>query len=370
MNPLGQGSNRWSRRRKWLDFASLQVRLMVVVIVICAIALASYKLFSHWSIQTVLMMHSEQLTIAQFLTITEQLATLSLLVISAMAATILGGIWLLLRPLKQFQYWVQTTTTVAQLTTFNARAAPSEIRTLAQAWDELLSQRAAVKQQQRQFISDVAHELRSPLSTVYGYLQRTVRRIPNLSVSQQESLEMATSEAERMTLILQDLISLARAESFDSTLAQEPLILNEFVRDISSMTEKFDHPNIQTEIAPMPIRVQTHRDYLMQVLDHLIQNAVRYSDPNSPVLIRLKQVDNFAVIQVIDRGEGIPPSDQVMIFEPFHRIDPSRSRATGGTGLGLAIVKTLIEKMGGTLSLDSEPGVGTTFTLTLPILGR
>jgi signal transduction histidine kinase len=369
MNPLGQVSNRWGRRRRWLDPASLQFRLMATVVAICAIALAGYKLFSHWSIQTVLMMSSDQFTEAQALVIAEQLARLTFIVISGMALTILGGIWLLLRPLNQLKHWVQITATDSQPNSFNVRHTPSEVRILAEAWNETLTQRAAIKQQQRQFISNVAHELRSPLSVVYGYLQRTAKRIP-MSPPQQESLEMATAEAERMTLILQDLIDLARAESLDVSFPKEPLILNEFVRDIASMTEKFDHPNLQTEIAPLPIRVQTHRDYLMRVLDHLIQNAVRHSQPDSPIIIRLKQVNDSAIIQVSDRGEGIPQSEQALIFEPFHRIDPSRSRATGGTGLGLAIVKILIEKMGGTLSLDSEPGVGTTFTLTLPTIGR
>jgi len=180
---------------------------------------------------------------------------------------------------------------------------------------------------------------------------------------------MATAEAERITLILQDLIDLARAESLDITLAQEPLILNEFVRDIASMTEKFDHRPIETKITPFPIRVQTNRDYLMQVIDHLIQNAIRYSDRDTSILIEVTQVNDSAIIQVCDRGDGIPQSQQALVFEPFHRIDPSRARATGGTGLGLAIVKTLIEKMGGTISLDSHPGAGTIFTLTLPTLG-
>jgi signal transduction histidine kinase len=366
MNPLGQVSNRWSQRQKRFDFASLQFRLFATVLVCAAIALISYKLFSHWSIQTVLMMYSDSLTAAQFLKVAEQLVTLSLSVISCMAIAVVISIWFLLRPLHQFKQWVETRESDAS----SPRYTTSEVRVLAKAWNEILDQRAAVQHQQRQFITNVAHELRSPLSLVYGYLQRTAKRIPNLSPVQQESLEMATTEAERITLILQDLIDLARAESLDISHEQEPLILNEFVREIATMTEKFDHANLQTAIAPFPIRVQTHRDYLMQVLDHLIQNAIRHSEPESPICIRLQQVNDAAMIQVSDRGGGIPQSQQTLIFEPFHRIDPSRSRATGGTGLGLAIVKTLVEKMGGSLSLDSEPGIGTTFTVMLPMLGR
>jgi len=105
------------------------------------------------------------------------------------------------------------------------------------------------------------------------------------------------------------------------------------------------------------------------VIDHLIQNAIRYSDRDTSIVIGLNQMNDSAIIQVGDRGDGIPQSQQALVFEPFHRIDPSRARVTGGTGLGLAIVKTLIEKMGGTISLDSHPGNGTVFTLTLPTLG-
>lgn len=371
MNPLSHVSSRWSRPRwKLFDPASLRFRLVVSVVVIYAIALTAYKMVSHWSIQTVLMMYSENLNADQFRRIAEQLTSLSFIVISAMFVAVLGVIWLLLRPLHQFKHWVKTTSTEVPSGSFNAHSAPREVRVLAEAWNEMLRQRAAVRHQQRQFVTNVAHELRSPLSLVYGYLQRTPQRIPNLSQVQQESLTMATAEAERMTLILQDLIDLARAESLDISAAQEPIILNGFVRDIANLTEKFDHSNLQTEIVPFPIRVQTHRDYLMQILNHLIQNAIRHSEPDALILIRLTQIDNSAILQVSDCGEGIPRSQQELIFEPFHRVDPSRNRATGGTGLGLAIVKTLVEKLGGTIAVDSTPGIGTVFTLTLPTLGN
>jgi signal transduction histidine kinase len=368
MSRLKQVLNtRDSNRQVFLDPASLQFRLMAGLIGICAIALITYKAFSHWELQTLLMMQPERSTSAQLAAISDRLATLSLLAMSVMTIAGLGVIRWSLQPLHQFKQWVALTTNDAP-ERFDARRAPSEIRVLAHRWNEMLTQQAAVGHQQRQFINNVAHELRSPLSLVQGYLQRTAKRSQTLPAAQQESLAMATAEAERMTLILQDLIDLARAESL-VTLCEEPLILNEFVRDIASMAEKFDHRTIETKIAPFPVRVQTNRDYLMQVIDHLIQNAIRYSDRNTPIVIELNQINGSAIIQVCDRGDGISQSQHALVFEPFHRVDPSRARATGGTGLGLAIVKTLIEKMEGTISLDSYPGEGTIFTLTLPTSG-
>lgn len=369
MRRLTQVSNeRDSNRRAFFDSASLQFRLMAGVVGIWLIALIIYKALSHWEVQMLLMMQPDRLTSAQFTAITDRLTALSLMFISMTMMIVLGAIWWSLQPLRQFKSWVVSTAHDAN-ERLNVRHAPSEIRVLAHRWNEMLTQQAAVQHQQRQFINNVAHELRSPLSLVHGYLQRTAKRSQILPEAQRESLGMATAEAERMTLILQDLIDLARVESLDVIRSQEPLILNEFVRDIASMAEKFDHRTIETKIVPFPVRVQTNRDYLMQVIDHLIQNAMRYSDRDTPIRIELDQINDSAVIQICDRGEGIPQSQQALVFEPFHRIDPSRTRATGGTGLGLTIVKTLIEKMGGTISLDSQPGAGTIFTLTLPILG-
>ncbi|MBV8883909.1 MAG: HAMP domain-containing histidine kinase [Chroococcidiopsidaceae cyanobacterium CP_BM_RX_35] len=370
MSRLNQGSKPWvGKRRAFFNPASLQFRLMASVLGICVIALVSYNALSHWEVQTLLMMQPEHLTSAQLIAIADRLTALGLLSMSAMMIAVLGITWRSLQPWHQFNQWVTASRASDPPERFNVRHAPSEIRVLAHHWNAMLTQQAALKHQQRQFINNVAHELRSPLSLVHGYLQRTSKRSQTLPEAQQESLAMAAAEAERMTLILQDLIDLARAESLDITLSQEPLILNEFVRDIASMTEKFDHRTIETKITPFPIRVQTNRDYLMQVIDHLIQNAIRYSDRDTSIVIGLNQMNDSAIIQVGDRGDGIPQSQQALVFEPFHRIDPSRARVTGGTGLGLAIVKTLIEKMGGTISLDSHPGNGTVFTLTLPTLG-
>lgn len=371
MSRVNQVPNkRVSNKRTWLDPASLQFRLMAGVIGICAIALVSYKALSHWEVKTLLMMQPEQLTSTQLVAIGDRLTALSLLSMTLMTIAVLGIIGWFLHPLHQFNRWVASSTTDETPSRFSARRAPREIRALTYYWNEMLDQQAAVKHQQRQFINNVAHELRSPLSLVHGYLERTAKRSQTLPEAQRESLTMAATEAARMTLILQDLIDLARAESLDVVLSQEPLILNEFVRDIVSMTEKFDHRTIETKITPLPIRVQTNRDYLMQVIDHLIQNAIRYSNCDTSIQIHLNQSDDAAIIQVCDRGDGIPRSQQDSVFEPFYRVDPSRTRATGGTGLGLTIVKTLIEKMGGTISLNSQPGVGTTFTLTLPTIGH
>jgi signal transduction histidine kinase len=127
------------------------------------------------------------------------------------------------------------------------------------------------------------------------------------------------------------------------------------------------HPVIQVEASAIPIIVMGDRTHLTQVLIHLIDNAIHYSYSEQPITIKLNQSKQQATIQVCDRGCGIPSSQQGRIFEPFYRVDQSRSKTTGGSGLGLAIAKSLVVRMGGQISVWSEPGQGSTFTVTLPL---
>jgi hypothetical protein len=271
-----------------------------------------------------------------------------------------------LRPLQDLCQWVSTSPPQP----YPLHRLPKEVKQIGQSWNQLLMDYGNVKQQQRRFINDVSHELRSPLSLVYGYLQRTLKRSPDLSAAQQEAIAMATSEAERMRLILQNLLELIRSESSSPVVAQEPILLNEVVRDVVEMIAKFEQRSIQLDLPSTAIRVQSNRDAWMQLLHHLIQNAIQNSEDTSPIVVKLMHLHDKAVIQVIDQGCGIAPNQQQAVFEPFYRVDAARDRDRGGSGLGLAIVKSLVEQMGGTITLDSALGEGSTFGLAVPLGGR
>ena len=145
-------------------------------------------------------------------------------------------------------------------------------------------------------------------------------------------------------------------------------VLNDLVADIVQMTDKFKHRAINLEVVPFPVRIKAEWNQLIQVLSHLISNAVKYSDVGD-LTLQLTQASGWAIIQVSDKGDGIPLSQQSRIFEPLYQVDPSRDRATGKAGLGLSIVKHLAEGMGGKIAILSDPGYGSTFILTLPALG-
>ena len=243
--------------------------------------------------------------------------------------------------------------------------APTEVKELAQTFNMMLSRLSDAWEQQRQFVSNISHELRTPLTIVLGYLQSVLRRSNNLGDYQREALETAAAEADRTVRLLQDLLDLARSDSGYMQYRLEPLVLNDLVIEVIEMAEKFSDRTIQIKSVD-PVLAIVDRDRLKQVLINLIDNAVKYSTPDDPIQLLLEQTAQQALIHVRDYGVGIPLQDQNRIFERFYRVDEARCRSTGGHGLGLAIAKTLIEGMGGSITVRSKPGEGSDFAITLP----
>lgn len=244
--------------------------------------------------------------------------------------------------------------------------APTEVQELAQTCETTLRRLADALTQQRQFVHDISHELRTPLTIVYGYVQSTLRRSQNLNEIQREALDSAKSEAERTIRLLQHLLELARADSDRLEFRQEDIQLNMFVQDLFKVMRPLSNHNFYLEAADSNIFAVADGDRLKQVMVNLLENAVRYSDPNQAITVRLDQTGNSAIIQVCDRGQGIPPEHQARIFDRCYRVDEARARSTGGCGLGLSIVKSLVEGMDGTIHLQSAPNEGSIFTVTLP----
>ena len=242
--------------------------------------------------------------------------------------------------------------------------APTEVQELAQACNSMIVRLSAAWDQQKRFVSDVSHELRTPLTLVNGYLQSTLRRGDNLTAPQREGLEIASAEAERTIMLLQELLDLARAEGGHLRFQMSLEPLDELVRETLEMSQ-YGGGRIRSDV--MPIEAWVDRNKLKQVVINLVDNALKYSEADRPVVVSLKEQADRAQIVVRDSGRGIPLSDLTKIFEPFYRVDDCRSRATGGTGLGLSIVKTLVEGMSGTLEVRSRLNEGSVFTVSLPI---
>lgn len=246
--------------------------------------------------------------------------------------------------------------------------APTEVEELAETFNQMLMRLAEAWEHQRELLSNVSHELRTPLTIISGYIQSILRRSDNLSEIQTEALNTAASEADRTVQLLQDLLDLARLDSNRMQFQCENILLNDLIQEVVGMAQKYSKRDINCELPDDLIAIKADSPRLKQVLLNLIDNAVKYSDPETSVTVQLTQQPDRATIKVCDRGLGIPLQQQGRIFERFFRVDEARNRA-GGTGLGLSIVKTLVEGMRGNITLRSKLNEGSIFIVSFPLSG-
>lgn len=304
--------------------------------------------------------------------------SLGIAIIGAMGGISMIAAWYVQRSLKPLQQIALMTRAISAEDLAEQRidlpVASSEVRELVDTFNVLLEriseawgQQRFAAERQRQFVSNVSHELRTPLTIVYGYLQSLLRRSHNLTDSQREALTIASTEADQTIRLLQDLLDLARADDGYVTLQLEPFILNDLVAEVVGMAEQYSNRLIMIKPEKATVAVYADRNRLKQVLLNLIDNAVKYSAPETPVTVQLTEQHTSVMIQVIDQGQGIPLAQQARIFERFYRGDEARSRSgIRGYGLGLSIVKTLVTAMNGTISVRSQLEEGSVFTVILP----
>jgi signal transduction histidine kinase len=247
-------------------------------------------------------------------------------------------------------------------------AAPKEVRQLARTYSELMKRLALSWNDQRRFVSAVSHELRTPLTIIQGYLHRTIKRSSGLSDDERRGLKTAEDESIRMRMLLNDLLDLSRGDSGQLQLNQELVDLGLLVDKVADLSQSnfSDHrlqvvnnisENGTSEALADPGRLQ-------QVLLDLIDNAAKYSAPNSLITLLLHLHTDGIAIDVKDEGIGIPESDLPHIFKRFHRAE--NSTGSSGTGLGLSVVTLLMSAMGGEVRVQSKEGEGSCFSVILP----
>ncbi len=319
------------------------------------------------SLGNLFVMHDITRDQTMFITLVQNLSVASAIVIIAISTIIAFYIRHSLKPLRQLSHMTEVISVEdlgkAHLYLDNA---PSEVRELAKTCNMMLSRLSDSWEKERQFVSNISHELRTPLAIVHGYLQSVLRRKQNLTETQKEALETAASEAETTIRLLEDLLELARADSGHLHLKIQSCVLNDIIVEVVGMARQHSDREINIRAEDTIIEVKTDYSRLKQILLNLIDNAVKYSPESQPITVSLSKQEQEAIIQVCDQGYGIPLQHQSRIFERFYRVDEARNRA-GGTGLGLSIVKTLVEQMGGNISVRSKQDEGSTFTVSLPV---
>jgi two-component system, OmpR family, sensor histidine kinase ArlS len=237
-----------------------------------------------------------------------------------------------------------------------------ELHEMEETFNDMIDHLKENYDMQEIFVSDASHELKTPISIIKSYAQLLARRGKANPELLQESMEAIESEADRMQKLVEQLLALAKnKEVFNQEKIHVPELITETIGVFSGAYKRdihFQHDHDYLVFA--------NRDQLIQVLYILIDNAIKYSEKQ--IDVRIGNHEDKLVVDITDYGAGIPDSDQERIFERFYRVDKARSRDTGGTGLGLAIANSIIKAHGGTFSVASKPGEGSTFSFTLPVI--
>ena len=227
------------------------------------------------------------------------------------------------------------------------------------------------ERERRLFVSNVSHELRTPLTSVKSYLEALDEGALSEPVAP-DFIKVSLDETNRMMRMVSDSLSLSRIDNATSHLDIE---LTNFTAFITFILNRFDKIRSQNDdkkyeiIRDYPINsiwVEIDTDKMTQVIDNIINNAIKYSPDGGKITVSMKTTDTQMILSISDEGLGIPKKDLPKIFDRFYRVDKARSRAQGGSGLGLAIAKEIIKQHNGFIWAKSEYGKGSTFTIVLP----
>lgn len=262
---------------------------------------------------------------------------------------------------------------------------PDEVKGLATSFNYMVQQVKASQQAQRDFVANVSHELKTPLTSIQGFAQAILDGTAMDGQAVHHAASVIHAEAERMRRLVEDLLDLARLDSGQMVMRREPVDLKAV---LGACAERFalraQQAGVQLEVqTPDLPRLIGDGDRLAQVFSNLIDNALQHTPAGGRVTVRAFSASvaggtsarpaarspHLLTVEVADTGTGIPAEDLPRIFERFYQVDKSRARSGAGAGLGLAISREIVQAHGGTISVESAPGLGTRFIVRLPLDG-
>ncbi|MFM8592966.1 MAG: sensor histidine kinase [Chloroflexota bacterium] len=309
--------------------------------------------------------------------------TLWLASLAGLALAAAGGWWIARRALRPVDVVTAAAAAIAadpaMRTSLDRRLsvpeAKDELQRLALTFNAMLDQISSTFSAQRQFLADASHDLRTPLTAIRGNSEVLGRQLAGLPESTpgivpvREAAADIQRESERMGRLLEDLLLLARTDSMGSVpgaiRATGPVRLDELVIDVSRTAQALAGGQ-RLHVETQAVATIGDRDRLTQMILVLVDNALRHTAPGRSITVSARCDGNESLVTVADQGAGIAPADLPRIFDRFYRVDASRERQTGGAGLGLAIAKAIAEAHGGSITVESVVGAGSTFSVRLP----
>jgi two-component system, OmpR family, phosphate regulon sensor histidine kinase PhoR len=226
-----------------------------------------------------------------------------------------------------------------------------------------------LERMRQEFVANVSHELKTPLAVVKSCVETLLDGAVEDPVERGPFLHQISEQGERLSTLIHDLLSLARVEAGNEVLNPESLPIAEMVSaciDRHSARALAKHISLHVDANREPLSVWADEESLRQILDNLVDNAVKYTQDGGEIRVSWLGNNTEVILSVADNGPGIAERDLPRLFERFFRVDRARSRELGGTGLGLSIVKHLAHAQGGRVQVTSEVGRGSTFTIIMP----
>jgi signal transduction histidine kinase len=239
---------------------------------------------------------------------------------------------------------------------------------IAQGINTIAKELGSLEQMRQDFISNVSHEIQSPLTSIRGFA--TLLKNDALTVEQKNHyLDIIEAESKRLSSLSDNLLKLSTLETGNEPLSIKEFRLDKQLEKVALMLEpQWSNKNITMEADMEKLTIQGDEDLLSQVWINLLHNAIKFTPEGGLIRIILKASNDEVSCQISDTGIGIAPKDLIHIFERFYKVDKSRDRALGGNGLGLSLAKKIVELHGGRITPQSELGKGTTFIIYLPRL--
>lgn len=291
--------------------------------------------------------------------------------LGVLAIGLAGGWWFsyrAFRPITEMSAIAESISVKNLSSRIKVRSTASELGQLATVLNRTFDRLESSFQRQSEFTADASHELRTPVSVILSNAELALSR-PRSSEEYQKALQACRRASLRMKSLIDSLLLLARFDSGEPEIERQPVDLEKLARDAIDLLQPLaDERQIRLNLRAEPVTFDADPERLFQMLTNLLSNAIRYNRTEGKVDVEVTSDDRFAVVRVIDTGVGIPAEDLPRIFDRFYRVDKARSRAEGGSGLGLAICQTIVEAHGGTISVTSEAGTGTTIEVRLPLV--
>jgi heavy metal sensor kinase len=284
-----------------------------------------------------------------------------------------GGLFLVRKALKPIDRMIETTRGIEEADLGGRVAVESddELGRLARTLNAMLGRLERAFHRQRQFTDDASHELRSPLSVIAAEATLALRREREAS-DYRESLSVIAEESVTMNRLIDQLLTLARGDARAEEIEYQQLDLSKLIIEtVGVMQPLAEEKRLKLSVTfpaqeGLAMRVIGDETQLKRVLTNLIENAIRHTEPDGEITVSAARSGSTIEWTIIDTGCGISEEHLPHVFERFYRADKARSRQEGGSGLGLAICRLIVEAHHGSISVESELNVGTTFLIQLP----